>query len=298
MRKHYLLVVLFLGVITLISGQRSNPFDIYHTDDSIPKPIPIENISEEATSNKLEGENPFSISHIPIRKNQYKQIEQLTIQKDQEKEEISISYRPLWILAISLCLLAYMFFVKKSHLLSLVRSLSNDNFLKLMNYEQNNGKSIVYFIGYCLFLINLALFLYLVVQNVFKPNIEIQLGYIFLGVIAFFIGKHIVIGAISWVFEFQKEAQLYNFTIITIRNIMAMIFLTINILFVFGPLFWSKALAITGAFFFIIFLISRYYKGIKIGRKYVNNNVFHFFLYFCAFELSPWLIVYKLAEGF
>lgn len=286
-----------MGISQLANSQLNNPFDVYHVEDTVPKAVILEEVVDEVTSNKLEGDNPFNISHIPIRKNQYKQIEQLAIQPDQEKENISIAYSPLWILAISLCFLAYMLFVKKSHLLGLLRSLSNDNFLKLMHYEQNGGRSVVYFLGYCLFLINFALFLYLVVQNVFTTSVNAGLVVIFLGVLGFFIGKHIVIGLVSWIFEFQKEAQLYNFTIITIRNLLAIIFLTINILFVFGPSIWSKALAIIGAFFFIIFLISRYYKGIKIGRRYVNNNIFHFFLYFCAFELSPWLIVYKLANG-
>jgi len=297
MRKHFLLIIFFMGISQLANSQLNNPFDVYHVEDTVPKAVILEEVVDEVTSNKLEGDNPFNISHIPIRKNQYKQIEQLAIQPDQEKENISIAYSPLWILAISLCFLAYMLFVKKSHLLGLLRSLSNDNFLKLMHYEQNGGRSVVYFLGYCLFLINFALFLYLVVQNVFTTSVNAGLVVIFLGVLGFFIGKHIVIGLVSWIFEFQKEAQLYNFTIITIRNLLAIIFLTINILFVFGPSIWSKALAIIGAFFFIIFLISRYYKGIKIGRRYVNNNIFHFFLYFCAFELSPWLIVYKLANG-
>lgn len=286
-----------MGFITLTNSQRTNPFNIYHVEDSVPKAVVIEDVTEEVTSNKLEGDNPFNISHIPIRKNQYKQIEQLTTRPGQGKENISITYGPLWILAISLCFLAYMFFVRRNHLMSLLRSLSNDNFLKMMHYEQSGGRSTVYFLGYSLFLINFALFLYLVAQNVFSAVVDKSLVFIFIGVTGFFVGKHIVIALVSWVFEFQKEAQLYNFTIITIRNLLAIIFLTINILFVFGPTIWSKALAIIGAFFFVIFLMSRYYKGIKIGRRHVNNNVFHFFLYFCAFELSPWVIVYKLANG-
>ena len=295
MKKYFFIVAFILGLHTMAISQKTNPFDVYHKEDTVPKPVILD--TELETSNKLEGENPFSISHIPIRKNQYKQIEQLNIQSSQEKENISIAYLPLWLLAISLCFLAYMLFVKKSHILSLLRSLSNDNFLKLTQYEQNGGRSIVYFLGYMLFLINFSLFLFLVMQSVFESGPQYNLGYIFLAITAFFLGKHIVIGTISWVFEFQKEAQLYDFTIITIRNILAIIFLSLNILFVFGPAIWSKGLAVAGAFFFIIFLISRYYKGLKIGRKYLNSNIFHFFLYFCALELTPWIIVYKLSGG-
>ena len=60
----------------------------------------------------------------------------------------------------------------------------------------------------------------------------------------------------------------------------------------FGRPEWIKSLAIVGSFFFVIALLSRYYKGLRIGQNQLNGYFFHFFLYFCAFEFAPWILIY------
>jgi len=298
--KHLVIVFLLILISNFGYGQENNPFDIYRSQDTIVETISAEPEVEEEVpaepSTKLDVENPFSISHIPIRKNQYQQIESLkTTRNDVQKENISIGYLPLWLIIFSLCLLAYMLFLKKNHIAVLLKSLMNDNFLKLTNYEENGGKSIPYVLGYLLFLLNFGLFVYLTFSKIFDariPHILVFFGTILL----FFVGKHIVNAFFAWTYELEKETQVYDFTIITIRNLMSVIFLTFNILLVFGPDIWAKAIASVGAFIFISFLLSRYYKGLRIGRFYLNNYFFHFFLYFCAFEISPWIVVYKLVS--
>ena len=302
MLRRISILILLLCSIGL-SGQRSNPFDLIRNDEAELKQdtastslIDAQETLSDTVETKLEGENPFTVSHIPIRVNQYRQIEQLNINRDQERETISLSYAPLWVLAFSLVLLASILYTKKNHILTLVRSLSNDNFMRLTNYENNEGFTRVYFSGYMLFLINIILFIFLTLTQVFNlPQDGLSL-WIIIGSIVFFVGKHIVVWMAAWLYELQKEASLYNFTIVTITNLLAVIFLFLNILFVFGPEVWASAIAISGSFFFIIFLISRYYKGLRIGRSYVNDYFFQFFLYFCAFEFSPWVIIYKMIK--
>ncbi len=282
-------------------SQGTNPFSVFHSEDTISAPIISVNATTAATNeqelNKLKVENPFTISHIPIRKNQYKKIESLkTTQKSSDKETISISYIPLWIMCLSLCLLAFMLFLKRNHINVLLRSIMNDNFMRMTGYDENQGRSWPYLIGYMLFIINVALFIVLVLQRVFdvKQSYMILWGIIFCTV--FFVGKHLVAGFFSWVFNYDKESGFYQFMIISFRNIMSLIFLALNIVFVFGSPDWSKALAMLGVGVFLMFLLSRYYKGIKIARSYINSHFFQFFIYFCAFELAPWIIIYKLVK--
>ncbi len=282
-------------------SQDTNPFSVFHGEDTISAPIISDDASTAATNeqelNKLKVENPFTISHIPIRKNQYKKIESLkTTQKSSDKETISISYIPLWIMCLSLCLLAFMLFLKRNHINVLLRSIMNDNFMRMTGYDENQGRSWPYLIGYMLFIINVALFIVLVLQRVFdvKQSYMILWGIIFCTV--FFVGKHLVAGFFSWVFNYDKESGFYQFMIISFRNIMSLIFLALNIVFVFGSPDWSKALAMLGVGVFLMFLLSRYYKGIKIARSYINSHFFQFFIYFCAFELAPWIIIYKLVK--
>jgi hypothetical protein len=292
-------LILFSKIACL--SQVANPFSVFHGSDTVTfKAVPEVNAPVVTVSkdlNKLEVENPFTISHIPIRKNQYKKIESLkTTQKSSDKETISISYLPLWIMCLSLCLLAFMLFLKRNHINILLRSVMNDNFMRMTGYDENLGKSWPYVLGYGLFIINVALFIVLVLQRVFEINESYMLLWAIVLCTIFFLGKHLLAAFFSWVFDYKKESGYYQFMIISFRNIMSLIFLALNIVFVFGSANWSNALGLLGVGIFLIFLLSRYYKGIKIARSFINSHFFQFFIYFCAFELAPWVIIYKVVK--
>jgi len=240
--RPWVAIVLWLMACGSSYAQVKNPFDIIRSegDTLVEEQVQTPQSLEEAV--KIDTDNPFSVDHIPIRKNQYQQIENLTTSTRQAEENISLSYMPLWILMASMCMLAYMLFIKKDHLTVLIKSLFNDNFMRMTNYEENSGMSAVYIIGYLMFVINFALFLYLVSVKHFGVN----MSYLYL------------------------------------------ILLGVTIAFFFG--------ALGGVIIFIIFLLSRYYKTLRIGQSQLNNNFFHFFLYFCTLEFSPWVIVYKVVK--
>ncbi|MGA0231451.1 MAG: DUF4271 domain-containing protein, partial [Saprospiraceae bacterium] len=240
----------------------------------------------------------YSVSHKPNRKNQYQQIEQLKNRDSSAEESISISYLPLWVIAFSMSLLAFVLVRRKHHIMSLLRSIFNVNLMRLMANEENNGLSISYLSGYLLFLINLALFIFLVGDKTFANGMQWGYFMIFIAALAFFWGKHLFLFLFGKLYEFEKEATLYGFTIVSFYNILGLFFLSFNILLLFGPDSWIRPIAILGIGVFLIFLISRYYKGLYIARNYLNRNFFHFFLYFCAFELSPWVMLYSLFRDF
>ncbi|NNE26492.1 MAG: DUF4271 domain-containing protein [Saprospiraceae bacterium] len=297
--KHLLLIYIMICLGSSLHGQTSNPFDIYHkakpVQDSIqitePTPVTVEDVI------KIEGSNPFDISHIPIRKNQIQEIESLSFKKDdQNKETIEIGYWPLWILALSLILLAVLIYLKKDHFITLVRSAFNENYMRMTQYEQNAGLNAIYLLGYLIFILNVALFIYLILSRIFGYIFPYQFGYILLTLLVLYLGKHVVNFIFSKIFFTEKENEVYDFTIISFYNILAPFFVILNILVVFGISSWHKPLAVAGVFIYILLLIARYYKGLRIGRKYVNDYFFHFFIYFCAFEFSPWVIVYTYVK--
>jgi len=299
MMKFWILILsLFLSSFGVIQAQKSNPFNLQRGDSLIQEQKSDSVIKENQNEIKIESDNPFSVTHIPIRKNQYEQIEQLTIKDRGQKENISLSYLPLWIVVLSLCLLSFIIIRKKNHIFTLIRSIFNNNLLRLIAYEENAGFSLVYLSGYFLFIVNVALFIYLVAEKAFNISIAYSYAWILLICLVYFWGKHLVLSMFSRLYKFEKEARVYSFAISTLNNLLALFFLTLNVILLFGPDNWIRVLALLGIFVFIIFLFSRYYKGLTISRKYLNDNFFHFFLYFCAFEFSPWLIVYSLVRDF
>ena len=298
-----ILLISFLGLSLL--AQNANPFDIIRSaTDTV---VPVESATE-AIVTKLEGDNPFSVSHIPIRKNQFKEIERLAI-TDKVEENIALSSLPLVLIIISLCVMAFIIFRKKDHVTILIRSLANDNFLKMTKANEGNMLSINYILGYLLFFINIALFFFLAISKYFRSNYteltsryelgEVSIFMMILGLcFMFFFGKHLLNTFFSWVYRLPKEARLYDFTIITFRNLLGVIFLMINILFVFGPEAWIQSLLVLGLVIYIILLLSRHYKGVRIGGTWLNNYFVHFFIYFCAFEICPWVITFTLVRDF
>ena len=290
-------ILLFIGLMScngLLSGQVKNPFDIQRSEQvETPAPAPIE-ATDPSEVTKLDGDNPFSVSHIPIRKNQYKEIERLALPREEVQNSISLSYLPLWIIVASMRLLAYLLFMKRDHLATLLKSISNDNFMKLSNYESNGGRNPVYLTGYLLFILNFALLIYLIGTKHFQLGTDGRYWMIAGGVAAFFMGKHVINLLMSWVFRFRKESRLYDFVIITLYNGLGIVMLVINILIVFGPDGWTQPLGLAGIILFITGLLSRYYKVIRIGQQHLNSHFYHFFLYFCAFEFAPWVIVYTV----
>ena len=196
------MMIRFLGIVLLmvfsaqLYSQNNNPFDLTGRDSLIQTPeIEVEDSVSLKDEIKIEGENPFTVSHIPIRKNQYEQIEQLTIQDRGAQESISISYLPLWIVVLSLCLLAFVLIKKKNHIYTLLRGIFNNNLLRLTAYEENAGLSVVYLSGYILFIVNIALFIYLVSEKALEILFGIQLLLDPAGVSRFFLGKACGIGS-------------------------------------------------------------------------------------------------------
>lgn len=293
-----LLAIILAVVMSLAcSAQEGNPFDIQRTD-TVPQVLEdtrVDSLPEEQT--KLDDENPFSVSHIPIRKNQYEQIEQLTINKHRAEESISITHLPLWLIIFSLALLAFIIVKSKGHLYMLARTLFNDNLLRQKAFEEHGGLSLIYLSGYMLFLINISLFIYLIFN---KTGTDEGMGYFaLLGLVSlFFVGKHLVLYVFSNIYEFEKEAMVYSFTINTIYNFLSVLFVSLNVIMLFGPDSWTRIIGVIGIVLFIIFLLSRYYKGLLTARKFLSGYFFHFFLYFCAFEISPWIVLYSFSRGF
>ncbi len=303
-----IIFILSFQVVSSAVSQTANPFSIDRAEVISDMPeeavVPV----EETPATKIEGDNPFNVSHIPIRKNQYEEIKRLTQTERAVEENISLTSLPLWMIITSLCGLALLIYQRKDHLSMLVRSITNENFMRMTNLDENGGFSFHYIIGYLVYLLNIALFIYLLITKYFSKNSELisqpieggwQLFIKLLGLTAlFFLGKHIANRFFGWVFNVPKEARLYDFTIISIYNLIGIFVLFLNILLVFGPGAWMRGLAIMGVTIFIIFLLSRHYRGIRIGRQLVNNYFFHFFLYFCAFEISPWVVIYTLTKDF
>lgn len=329
------LVFLVFGVVLI--AQQGNPFDIQerlieeeskakstkeqnifdvdrqHTSenisrsevqvDSIPTtpmeaeqlPVNIEDDNNiEYISN---GENPFEVDHVPIRKRKISQVERksrkgVPVSLVDSRSESNLFI--FWLSLLSLLLLAIVLNTQRGTLLKLFKSLTNENILKLNNREEKGGTSGSYYILYIVYFVNIASFLYLGLK--YYSHIEagfLQWLYIFLGVFGLYMTRHIAMFILGTFFPVEKESKLYNFTIIVFNLSLGIFLIPVNLLLAFGP-----EGIINGVLYFAlviigILLLLRILRGFFISIPYLTSNTFHFLLYLCAFEISPILLILK-----
>lgn len=110
---------------------------------------------------------------------------------------------------------------------------------------------------------------------------------------AVYVGKFLVLKTIGWILRISKATDSYLF-VVFMANKMAGIFLLpvlLMLAFPFPPIV-SSVIALS-LFVLALLLGYRFFVSYRLVRNEIKLNLFHFFLYLCAFEIAPLLLVYK-----
>ena len=109
---------------------------------------------------------------------------------------------------------------------------------------------------------------------------------------AYFI-KFIGLKISGWLFNMKETADSYIFIVFIVNKMIGILLLPFLILIAFalGEVYY---VGITVSFFLVAALVAyRFILTYAAVRNQVKVNLFHFFLYLCAFEIAPLLLVYK-----
>lgn len=130
----------------------------------------------------------------------------------------------------------------------------------------------------------------------FKPAANFWLSYLYccIGLSVIYFVKFIGLIVCGWLFNMKKAADSYIFIVFIINKVIGITLLPFNILLAFadGPMH-SVALMLSWCCIAGL-LLYRFILGFAAIRNEVRFNLFHFFLYLCAFEIAPLLLIYKL----
>ncbi len=301
--------VLFL--FTLVSSQtRSNPFEIKPrlktlniTDTFTPVKLNLKgqgreslnneesNSSEKSIQNSNINENPFDIDHVPLRKsNIIKSSEYLNRPSIGSRSSNNFLF---WFLLLSSGILAIVLNTKSKAISLIYRSLINENMLKLFYREESVKVSTYLFLLYFVFCINTAVYIYLISLYYGGPSGINTFFLILAGVFAVYIVRHLSLSVLGIVFKISKNTSLYGFTIMVFNHFAGLFLLPLNLLIAFGP--ESVKEIIIGISFLIILILVflRTVRGIFIVSEYLIDRLFQIFIYLCAFEIAPILILIK-----
>ncbi len=106
--------------------------------------------------------------------------------------------------------------------------------------------------------------------------------------------KFLFLKIIGWIFNIQRAADAYIFVIFLANKILAIFLLPVLVILSFsGYLVRDITITVSLAMVFIFFAY-RFFAAYGLIRKEIKLNGFHFFLYLCAFEITPLLLIYKV----
>ncbi|NND87837.1 MAG: DUF4271 domain-containing protein [Flavobacteriaceae bacterium] len=146
-------------------------------------------------------------------------------------------------------------------------------------------------------LLNVSLFIYLFFER-FQPEATSQNPYLFIQILTvisvFVLMKFFIEKIISSVFAIDDVIHSYLYHKLTYRNLISLLFFMVNILLVY-------TLEPTKGWFllFVVIvvaanLIALFY-SYKTYANVIFGNFFYFILYLCTLEISPYILLYKLA---
>ncbi|MBC7382909.1 MAG: DUF4271 domain-containing protein [Bacteroidia bacterium] len=148
------------------------------------------------------------------------------------------------------------------------------------------------------FIVSFALFTvsYLEKTKRFETdNFFMLFVYFLLALIAIYFIKVLLNLVISAIFKMKGMAILVLLNTVFINNFLGILLIFLTLIYIYVP--GSKALAtITGISFvtIIVAVIYRIIKNLSMFPRVTQYPIIYIFLYLCAFEIFPWLVVFKL----
>jgi len=113
-----------------------------------------------------------------------------------------------------------------------------------------------------------------------------------------YIGKFLLLKCVGWIFNIQRATDTYIFIVFLTNKMIGIFLLPFLVMLSFSGNLLNEV-AITASLIMILtFLAYRWIAAYVPLRKEIKMNGFHFFLYLCAFEIAPVLLIYRVLIGF
>ncbi|HRE51356.1 MAG TPA: DUF4271 domain-containing protein [Flavitalea sp.] len=118
----------------------------------------------------------------------------------------------------------------------------------------------------------------------------------FVGII--YLVKYIVLKITGWIFGISHATDTYIFIVFMVNKMLGIFLLPILVLMAFpSPVLFPTALAISFIMIILLF-IYRFALAYSAVRNEIKLTGLHFFLYLCAFEIAPLLLIYRVLLSF
>ncbi|MFN0189124.1 MAG: DUF4271 domain-containing protein [Bacteroidia bacterium] len=106
--------------------------------------------------------------------------------------------------------------------------------------------------------------------------------------------KMILLRFLSTVFDLEKPVALYIFNVFLMIMMIGLLLLPINILLAYGPFQYRSWILLIALGIIALLFAYRLVRAIGIWIGIPGFSLFYLFLYLCAFEIAPLLIIWKM----
>ena len=135
-------------------------------------------------------------------------------------------------------------------------------------------------------------------QTVQATGFWLLLLYCTLAVGVVYLVKFTVLKFTGWIFNIRDAADTYIFIVFLVNKLLAIFLLPLLIVMTFSLASWASTLLTLSYVMVVVFFAYRYIVSFAPVRREVKVSQFHFFMYLCAFEIIPLLLIYKVLLRF
>jgi hypothetical protein len=114
------------------------------------------------------------------------------------------------------------------------------------------------------------------------------------GLALIYLGKFLILKFCGWVFGISRAIDTYIFVVFLVNKMLGIFLLPFLILITFSGLEAREVFITISVVMVFILLIYRVVAAYRPVRTEIKLTPFYFFLYLCAFEIAPLLLIYKV----
>jgi hypothetical protein len=113
-----------------------------------------------------------------------------------------------------------------------------------------------------------------------------------------YLTKFLVLKFTGWIFNMREAADTYIFIVFLVNKLLGVFLMPVLLLLAFSPANWNGVIITLSLVMVFISFAYRYLISFAPVRREVKVSQFHFFMYLCAFEIIPLLLIYKVLLRF
>jgi len=182
------------------------------------------------------------------------------------------------------------------YLQKLFSQFSQSSMRMIQNREQLLNNSVASLLLNLCFILSFSLMASLLIYNRHLLPISFWLVYLYICLFftSLYVGKYICLEIAGAIFSTKELVKTYVFVVFLINKVLGILLLPFILILAFAKPIYFPAAMIGAAGLSVLLFLYRYLFSLTSVRNKLHISSFHFFLYLCAFEILPLMIVYKL----